>query len=434
MSASSFPLKKRILFVTVVICVVATLILSFIVWDRSVVNRGGSESQKPGSMLLPESTPTPIIAAQPNSNGAMDRANLYGTGVYITKGVRQLSGLKWKFKTKDAAVNTTAVIQDGIIYFGGDDGRVYAVDTVTGTENWDVKADNLNTTAPAMANNTIYVGGWDTFYALSASTGAVKWAFLQQPGEGLDPGYYANPVVAGGSVYFGGWHKFYALNSETGQEKWKLKLDGIVKSVPLVYDDTIYFGTSSPDGLATTYFYALDSENGQEKWKVRTTGDGIVGSAAIVNGILYVGTWTDGLLALDAKTGQEKWRFNPASGVLTSPAVAYNTVYVVIDRTLYAVQAKTGQEKWRFATGDTGLYSDPIIANGTVYFVTTDPGSELGLVLGITQPVGYLHAIDAQNGQELWNYKITDATSRAPVIENGVIYVGTDDGYLYAIK
>src|SRR4051812_13677639 len=54
----------------------------------------GNRSQ-PAIPPTTPSTPTQVISLQPNSNGSMERANVQGTGVFVTKGVQQLTGLKW---------------------------------------------------------------------------------------------------------------------------------------------------------------------------------------------------------------------------------------------------------------------------------------------------------------------------------------------------
>ncbi|MEJ5360735.1 MAG: PQQ-binding-like beta-propeller repeat protein [Spirochaetota bacterium] len=59
-------------------------------------------------------------------NEAMFRANLQRTGVYNTRGVQQLSELKWKFKTEGWVVSSPA-IADGVVYFGSVDKNLYAV-------------------------------------------------------------------------------------------------------------------------------------------------------------------------------------------------------------------------------------------------------------------------------------------------------------------
>jgi outer membrane protein assembly factor BamB len=357
----------------------------------------------------------------------MARANVHGTGVYVTAGVRQLTGLRWKFTAGANGSITTPAIQGSAVYFGHD-GRVYAVDTATGTERWNRKLDNASTSAPAIAGDTVDVGAWEEFYALSTTTGGVKWIF--QPERGSDDGYYIDTVVAGGTVYFGAWHSVYALDSETGQEKWKLKLSAIPRNVPSVYAGTLYVGTFSPDKREVPYLYALDSQTGQEKWKFKATGGGIGGPVAVTDGVVYVSTSDDGLLALDATSGQEKWRYNPGAGLFRGPAVAYGIVYITCRGFLAAVDAQTGQEQWRLPASDA-LNSDPVIADGTIYFGSTT--DNLAALL-VEMPLGELHAVDAHSGQELWKFSVDGTGSLAPAVADGTVYFGDSKGTLYAIK
>jgi outer membrane protein assembly factor BamB len=99
---------------------------------------------------------------------------------------------------------------------------------------------------------------------------------------------------------------------------------------------------------------------------------------------------------------------------------------------LYALDATTGEERWRFQTGDT-VWSSPAVANGVVYVGSFD---------------GNLYALDAATGQERWRLRIVedatpgedsrDSESRewifpSPAVVDGVVYIGSGDGYLYAI-
>jgi outer membrane protein assembly factor BamB len=180
---------------------------------------------------------------------------------------------------------------------------LYAVDAGTGKETWNYKVDNGSTSAPAVAGDTVYVGGWEELYALSADTGVLKWIF--HPESGSDDRYFFDQIIDDGTVYFGSWSHVYALNSKTGQEKWKLKLDGVTRSVPTVYDGTVYVSTFSPDISEAAYLYALDSKTGQEKWNLKATGGGIGGAVAVTDGVVYVSTSDDGLLALDAAVAKK---------------------------------------------------------------------------------------------------------------------------------
>jgi hypothetical protein len=61
-----------------------------------------------------------------NSDGSMFRANLRHTGVYHTKGVPQLHGVKWRFKTGDG-LESSPTVADSVVYFGSSDGYLYAL-------------------------------------------------------------------------------------------------------------------------------------------------------------------------------------------------------------------------------------------------------------------------------------------------------------------
>ena len=103
-----------------------------------------------------------------------------------------------------------------------------------------------------------------------------------------------------------------------------------------------------------------------------STGYWVSPSAAVEDGVVYVGSVDDHLYAVDALTGQEKWRFRTGSWVLSSPSVVDNIVYVgSVDNNLYAVDAQTGEMKWRFNTRDA-IFSSPTVADGVVYIGSDD--------------------------------------------------------------
>ena len=54
------------------------------------------------------------------------------SGVYSSTGPLKLNGTKWTFKTDGPIIGSPA-IADGVVYFGGFDGILYAVDAQTGT-------------------------------------------------------------------------------------------------------------------------------------------------------------------------------------------------------------------------------------------------------------------------------------------------------------
>ena len=73
------------------------------------------------------------------------------------------------------------------------------------------------------------------------------------------------------------------------------------------------------------------------KWKFET-GDSVSSSPAVVDGVVYFGSYDNHLYALDTKTGEEQWKFETGDSVFSSPAVSDGVVYFGShDNYLYAV-------------------------------------------------------------------------------------------------
>ena len=75
---------------------------------------------------------------------------------------------------------------------------------------------------------------------------------------------------------------------------------------------------------------------------------------------------------------------------------------------------------WTFKTdvGNVGFVSSPAIADGVVYVGSGD---------------GRLYALDAGTGQEKWSFNTEGEVVSSPTIAGRVVYVGSNDGRLYAL-
>ncbi|HEY7575301.1 MAG TPA: PQQ-binding-like beta-propeller repeat protein, partial [Thermoanaerobaculia bacterium] len=133
---------------------------------------------------------------------------------------------------------------------------------------------------------------------------------------------------------------------------------------------------------------------------------------------------------VDRKTGRELWRFGhriehmegtpEVSWVLGSPALSDGLVLTGSSDGLFfnAVAADSGREVWRFKTPDNVL-SSGAVAGGQVFFGCED---------------GHVFALDAKSGAERWRFRTGGAVISSPAVgPEGVVYVGSDDGYLYAL-
>jgi outer membrane protein assembly factor BamB len=324
--------------------------------------------------------------------------------------------LLWKFKT-NSSIRSSPAISDDTVYIGSGDGCVYALDAATGTEKWEYKVDGGIWSSPAMTCDTLYIGVEDQFgtylYALNAVTGTEKWKY--EIGVAIPPPY--PPTVSDGTVYLGIWWlgsgsggSVCALDVATGEKKWEYKTDRAISSSPTVSEDTVYIGSWD------NYIYALDAFTGAEKWKYET-GYMVVSSPAVADNTVYIGSTDSYLHALDAVAGTEKWKYKTDDYIVSSPAVSGNTVYIGSkDEHVYALDADTGAEKWKYKTGGwIPMDSSPALSGSTVYIGSDD----------------CVYALDAVTCTEKWKYK-TGGHVSSPAVAGGVVYVCSDDNYVYA--
>lgn len=422
-----------------------------------------------------------LIAADESCAQAMFRGNAAHAGVYSSDGPRAFHRVKWTFPTGDRIVSSP-IHQDGVIYFGGDDGYVYAVDAADGRQRWKYKTGGPVPSTPAIAANVLYVASYDgKLHALDARTGEARWKFTtggerrfeaknlhgqlpksQTIADAFDV-FLSSPVVAGDAVYFGsGDGNLYALDAASGDLLWKFKTGDVVHASPAHADGVIYFGSWD------SYFYAVDAKTGALRWRFHGGEDPVIhnqvgfqSSPAVVNGVVYTGCRDSKLYAIDAATGREKWHFDAVgSWVISAPAVVQGkVVFGTSDSSLYLVlDAETGKELVR-QQGKAFVFSSPAVSGNTVY-------------VGVLN--GTLEARDLASGHVLWEFE-TEASKRnagwvltadrrfnipmlfasnwreapivgtakqtsvgsifsSPLVVSGVVYFGSTDGNLYAVE
>jgi outer membrane protein assembly factor BamB len=299
---------------------------------------------------------------------------------------------------------------------------------LTNQTRWTFQTQGVGVkSSPAIANGILYVGSTDdTLYALNATDGTQIWKFkITQPGDAT----VGSPAVANGIVYVDSQSTpayLYALNASTGSDLWSYKLmddeGSSQRSPPTVVNGIVYIG--SGDG----HVYSLDASTGTLIWTYQT-GSKIESSPAVVDGALYIGAVNGCVFALNAANGAEIWIYNTGLGVYSSPAVINGVVYITSNAgNVYALGAPTGKLLWNYYQASKiphidDVFNSPCVTGGTVY-VTYSEGGSLG---------GGINALDATNGDVLWNCSIEPIISPAAVANN-IVFVSSWTGNVYALN
>ena len=115
----------------------------------------------------------------------------------MASSVRFAGQREWTTQLWQNIASSPAVYKEKV-YFGSNDGVVYALNLYTGEQLWKFSTDNWVTSSPAVVNGRLYVGSFDSrLYCLNADTGEMIWKFT------TSNSIQTSPAVADDAVYFG---------------------------------------------------------------------------------------------------------------------------------------------------------------------------------------------------------------------------------------
>jgi outer membrane protein assembly factor BamB len=175
-------------------------------------------------------------------------------------------------------------------------------------------------------------------------------------------------------------------------------------------------------GCRDAHVYAVDAATGREKWDYPTSKSWVIGTPAVPDGVVYVGTSDSSrFMALDARTGRLRFNFDAKAYMFSSPAVSGDLAYVGDHNgRLYAINVNSGKLVWQFET-DAAM-KDPfkiLNADGTLKQEVL-----YGPVFGDFEDM-YL---------AMFKFMSIGAIVSSPVVDKGVVYFGSMDGNLYALQ
>jgi hypothetical protein len=180
------------------------------------------------------------------------------------------------------------VAEDNKLYIGTDEGKLFALDRLTGSTIWeqDYGASAAIKGSPTIGNDLVYFGAADNkVYAVEAGNGNTEWSATT--GDIIDTSPAIDLVD---EILFIGSNdgKFYAYNSLTGSLIWSYQVGSAIRSSPVVADGRVFFATEN--GMV----YSVEADgNGDQTtdliWSF-DAGDNIYSSPTVSNNGLYIGT------------------------------------------------------------------------------------------------------------------------------------------------
>lgn len=184
-----------------------------------------------------------------------------------------------------------------------------------------------------------------------------------------------------------------------------------------------------PSFRGTPSLSAVTSARLAEKPALRwtfTTGGPVKSTAAIVDGVVYIGSTDEHLYALRLADGKKLWEFAADGPVESSPLVSGGRVYFGSAGTnVFALDAKHGTAIWSY--GAEGEIKSSVNA-----FPAPDGSGGEWLIVG-----GYdnrLHCLSAATGRTNWVYETGNYVNGAPAVADGMTAFGGCDALVHVLR
>ncbi len=273
--------------------------------------------------------------------------------------------LLWEHDTKHL-INSSALYYKGKVFIGGNDEIIKSIDINNGNVIWERKVGSLLYSKPIISGGKLYVGtAAGLFYALKPKTGKILWQY--KTGSGI----FVTPVVDRRRVYFCTENNnVIALNKETGKMRWKKDTGSkVVSSSPSIHKDRIYFGNYKGAVLC------LNKKNGALVWKKYLIGRilaPVIIAKSYRKSMLYVGTVQGHFYGINCGTGKVLWHKNLNSEITSRAVVVRKKVYVGLKNgELYTLKRRSGETLGKIKL-NAGINS--LSLSGSMVLAGTDKG------------------------------------------------------------
>ncbi len=249
---------------------------------------------------------------------------------------------------------------------------------------WEFRASGAVNTQVALANGRVYFGcNGGSIYCLDEKTGVLIWEMPVDQVEHRARKHFSTPLVHGNRVYVGAANnRVYALDAETGNVIWETEVSDWVRAKPVAFDGNIFIATV--DGK----LHCIDSV-GTLSWSKTISTHPVYADIVLTEDHLLISDSNLMLYCLSAD-GETVWEKS----------------------TLNAFVDSSGQRIFTDElSGGTYYQSKPTAYRGSVYFGT---------------PAGFLHAVNAETGEEVWRFEMGAAICEGPACVDGTVFAGQD--------
>ena len=193
---------------------------------------------------------------------------------------------------------------------------------------------------------------------------------------------------------------------------WTYEAGGAIQSSAAVANGMVYVGSNSGD------LVAVDFESGKLRWKHSTKSWIGESSPAVHRDVVFVGDFAGTVHAVDARDDRPRRIFKTGAEVKASPIIVGDVVVVgSYNRFLHGLDVTTGRPRWKLET-DGPIHATPSVLDGIAYFNGRDE---------------VFRAVRAADGKVLFEIPSQGYVSASAIVEGARAYLDNFNSEVFAI-
>jgi len=221
-------------------------------------------------------------------------------------------------------------------------------------------------------------------------------------------------MMIGSALSAGDWPSFRGNPPQTGTAEVDPKLpDTLALRWQFATGDAIENGAAIVGGVVYVgsldeHLYAISLADGQLKWKQKLGP--IKAVPTIHANTLFIGDIDGKIYALDPATGKTRWTFETEGEITSGSSISGDTIlFASQDQTLYCLGQADGKLRWKFTT-EGPVYGAPAVAKGRTFVAGCDSN---------------LRIIDLKDGKEVGAVDLGGQTANSVAVIDRYLYLGT---------
>jgi len=331
---------------------------------------------------------------------------------YINEDIGDSLELIWETNSSGSYINSQLTIYDNFIFTADLSGKLYSFKRDTGEEIGFEKLDGVITTTPIIDHFRIaYLLNeteetYSTFFVYNYFTGKMVSQFK------IDGNCNNQMLKIGNHFIVLSDNGILLKINIAGVELWSI--DTGIESIcsPAANNESIYWGNSKGEIISASV------ESGEINY-ITETDFHISGGVTIDKQFGFVGSINGTIICFNLADGQIIWEFPSGNKITAVPAIDNSNIYFGnINGDLFCIDKFNGEEVWQLSTGGI-INSTPLIFNDKI----VQPE--------VNKRVFFINKFNG-NIDKIIKY---DRRARmTPVYYQGILYLGSDLGNIYAYK